>query len=343
MSHTIFSQIISIENLFFAWHEFKRGKRKKPDVQKFEFNLEDNLFKLNWILKTGRYKHGHYQQFSINDPKPRIIHKACVQDRVVHHAVFRVLYPIFDKSFIYDSYSCRINKGTHRAVKKLELFTKNTSRNYQFTCFILKCDIAKFFNTIDHQILIALIEKRIRDNPAMDLIREIIYSYRTIQDKGVPLGNLTSQLFANIYMNEFDQFVKHELKMKRYIRYTDDFVFIHYDEQYLKEIISRSKDFLWNKLKLKFHPEKISICKLNQGIDFLGYVVFPYHTILRTRSKQRMLAKTHKRLMEYNGGRISRVSFNQTIQSYYGMLQHCHGYSNKEFIKNIVKNGCDFS
>jgi len=325
-----------------AWNEFKRGKRKKPDVQRFEFNLEDNLFKLNWLLRTGRYRHGDYQKFSINDPKFRIIHKACVQDRIVHHAVFRILYPIFDKSFIYDSYSCRINKGTHKAVKRLELFTKKMSRNYRLPCFVLKCDIAKFFNTIDYQILINLIERKIKDIRVMNIIREIIYSYKTVQDKGVPLGNLTSQLFANIYMNEFDQFVKHELKIKKYIRYTDDFVFVYHDEQFLKEINSKSGNFLWNKLKLEFHPKKVSVRRLNQGIDFLGYIIFPYHTVLRTRSKQRMHAKIYKRLIEYNTGRLSRVSFNQTMQSYYGILQHCYGKDQKKIINAIIYNYCNF-
>lgn len=342
MEHTIFDQIVSIENLFSAWNEFKKGKRKKLDVQMFEYELEDNLFRLNWLLQAERYEHGGYQKFSINDPKPRIIHKACVRDRIVHHAVFRVLYPIFDKSFIGDSYSCRVGKGTHRAVKRLELFAQNMSRNYRQPCFVLLCDIAKFFDTIDHRILTALIEKKIKDTTAMDLIGKIIQSYQVIPGQGVPLGNLTSQLFANVYMNEFDQFAKRELKIKRYIRYTDDFIFAHNDKEYLRRIVPVIKFFLAARLKLQLHQGKSVIRKLAQGIDFLGYEVFPYHTILRTSSKRRMYNKIRKRLTEFNLGEINRFSFNQMMQSYYGILRHCRGRGQKRFIDRMVASRCFF-
>ncbi|KKR06679.1 MAG: RNA-directed DNA polymerase (Reverse transcriptase) [Parcubacteria group bacterium GW2011_GWC2_39_14] len=170
MIHNVFDKIISLDNLFSAWSEFRKGKRHKLDVQTFEFNLEDNIFKLHWLLKTGRYQHGNYVSFCVKDPKPRIIHKAPVVDRVLHHAIFRVLYPIFDEMFINDSYSCRINKGTHKAVKQLGSYIQKVSRNYQQNCFVLKCDIKKFFHSIDHQILLSLIQKKITDDKAMDLI-----------------------------------------------------------------------------------------------------------------------------------------------------------------------------
>jgi RNA-directed DNA polymerase len=161
-SHSLFSQIISIDNLYHSWLEFKKGKRKSFDVQIFERNLEDNLFKLHTELKTKNYWHGKYISFYITDPKQRHIHKATVRDRIVHHAVYRVLYPIFDKSFIFDSYSCRVGKGTHKAVYRLEKFVRKVSKNYKGQSLVLKCDVRKFFASVDHDILMSLIEKKIK-------------------------------------------------------------------------------------------------------------------------------------------------------------------------------------
>lgn len=160
-----------------AWKEFRKEKRKKPDVQLFERYLEDNLFELHYQLKNKTYKHSNYTSFYINDPKLRNIQKAKVADRVVHHAIYRILYPIFDKTFINDSYSCRINKGTHRAVNRLEKFTRKVSHNYTRPCFALKCDIKKFFASVDHKILIDLIKEKIKCPNTLQLIRKIISSF----------------------------------------------------------------------------------------------------------------------------------------------------------------------
>lgn len=159
----IFHKIISLENLFLSWQEFRRGRRNKSDIQKFEYKLEDNIFQLHQELKTRTYKYSNYKSFYIQDPKLRRIHKACVKDRVLHHAVFRILYPIFDKNFIFDSYSCRIQKETHKAVNRLQKFARKVSKNNTKNCFILKCDIKKFFDSINHDILNSLIEKKIKD------------------------------------------------------------------------------------------------------------------------------------------------------------------------------------
>lgn len=177
MQDDLFSKIISLENLFLSWREFRRGKRKKKDVCQFERNLEDNLFLLHYELKNKTYHHSDYTSFYITDPKLRHIHKACVLDRVVHHAVYRVLYPIFNKSFIFDSYSCRVDKGTHKALDRLEKFTKKISRNYTQPCWALKCDIKKFFDSVNHEILFSIITKRIKDDDTIRLIKEIIESF----------------------------------------------------------------------------------------------------------------------------------------------------------------------
>ena len=312
----IFTRIISLDNLFSAWKEFKKGKKNKPEVQEFEFNLEDNLFKLHQELKIKTYRHSNYTAFYVKDPKLRHIHKACVRDRVLHHAVFRILYPIFDQGFMYDSYSCRLGKGTHRAVARLEKFAKRLSANYRRNIFALKCDIRKFFDSVDQNILFGLIQKKIKDDGALQLINEIIKSFQEEQNKGLPLGNVTSQLFANIYLNEFDQFMKHKLKVKYYLRYTDDFIILHQDENYLKELLPTIKSFLKDELKLELHPNKVFIKKLSQGIDFLGYVVLPHHRVLRTKTKRRMFKKLNAK----------------NLQSYLGLLKHCNGYKIKQSI-----------
>ena len=169
--------IISIDNLLVAWGEFIVNKKKRVDVQIFSKNLLSNILSLHNDLTNFTYKHSDYQQFNITDPKSRVIHKAEVRDRLLHHALYRVLYPLFDRSFIYDSYSCRIGKGTHKAVKQLEGFARKVSNNFTTPCFALKCDIKKFFDSVDHNILLELIEKKIKDEQTMWLIKEIIGSF----------------------------------------------------------------------------------------------------------------------------------------------------------------------
>ncbi|MEK7616277.1 MAG: reverse transcriptase domain-containing protein [Patescibacteria group bacterium] len=299
-------------NLFLAWREFRRGKRQKPDVQAFEFDLEDNLFELHEQLVSKTYSHQPYESFFVTDPKLRHIHKATVRDRVLHQAVFHVLYPIFDHTFIYDSYSCRIGKGTHIAVNRLKEFCRKASCNNSRNIFALKCDIRKFFDSVDHEILIDLIKQSVVDPDVLWLIKLILDSF----PKGLPLGNVTSQLFANIYLNELDQFAKHTLKAKYYLRYCDDFVLLNPDQSTLLVI----RNFLENNLKLQLHPNKIILRTYRQGIDFLGYVVRPYCRTLRTKTKKRIF----KNISEKN------------LASYLGVLDHCDGYAIRQKLFDLV-------
>src|SRR3989338_11580161 len=230
----LFADMVSMENLLTAWDEFKKGKREKLDVQIFEQYLEDNLFRLHRDLLSKQYRHGRYTGFYIRDPKVRKIHKAEVPDRVIHHLIFQSLNPIFEPTFIPDSYSARVNRGAHRVVERLLIFARKTYQTHG-RCFILKCDIKKFFPTLDHKILLNIIGQRRKDPGALWLIHEIVASFSSDfslpdEPKGTPIGNLTSQLFANIYMNELDQFIKHNLKVNCYIRYTDDFLIVHHDK-----------------------------------------------------------------------------------------------------------------
>jgi retron-type reverse transcriptase len=316
----IFAEIVSLENLFLAWREFKKGKTKKQDVQEFEFNLEDNLFQLHNELQNRNYEHAPYSGFYITDPKLRHIHKACVRDRVLHHAIFRMLYPIFDKLFIFDSYSCRPNKGTHRAVKRLKKFTRSLSRNNSRSIYALKCDVQKFFDSVDHNILLELIQRRIQNPDTIQLLQKIVHSFKTKDGKGLPIGNVTSQLFANIYLNELDWFIKYKLKIRHHLRYCDDFVILNADSRRLLDAVGRIQDFLNSKLKLSLHPNKVIIRKYNQGIDFLGYVVRPYCTTLRTKTKNRMLRKVSTK----------------NLTSYLGILKHCAGYKLEKKVTDTI-------
>ena len=306
-----YQEIISLENLLLAWTEFKRGKTKKQDVQKFELHLMDHLIDLHESLKAKTYVHGPYHAFKINDPKPRDIHKASVRDRVLHHALYRSLAPYFFARFIHDSYSCQDGKGVHRALKRFEIFSRRVSKNNTKQCFILKCDIRKFFASIDQDILMKTLEKYIVDQSVPNLLKVIITSLPT----GLPLGNLTSQLLVNVYMHEFDQFVKHVLKVKYYIRYADDFVIFSSDKQELVMFLTKIHFFLRLNLNLELHPDKVSIETLGSGVDFLGWVHFPDHRVLRTVTKRRMLRRVALRQGKF-----------ETLESYRGMLSRGNGW-----------------
>lgn len=304
-----YNDIISCENLLVSWREFLRGKRKRKDVEEFSVNFIDNINFLHQELADGTYNHGGYCAFKINDPKQRDIHKASVRDRLVHHAIHRILYPHFDNKFIYHSYSSRLSKGTHRAIYRFLKFYRKVSKNNTQICWILKCDIKKFFDNIDHEILLDILKKNIADPDIICLLERIIYSFSKTSGKGLPLGNLTSQLFVNIYMNEFDQFVKRYLKARYYIRFADDFVILSPDKSWLDELIFKIADFLSENLKLELHPGKISIRTIASGVDFLGWVNFPEFRVLRTVTRRRML----KRI---------KINKPESLNSYLGLLKH---------------------
>ena len=290
----------------------------------------------SYRLCNKTYRHGYYKHFRISDPKPRDIHKASVRDRILHHALYRKLYQFFDRTFISDSYSCRLGKGTHRAMNRFRDFAKQVSFSHTKTCFVLKCDIRKFFANIDHDTLFSLLARYIPNTDILNLLKNIVGSFcsslqthwipaptrlaealakrAVMTEKGLPLGNLTSQLLVNIYMNEFDQFVKHKLKAKYYIRYADDFVILSHDKAGLARLIPLIQKFLRERLKLTLHPDKVFIKTITSGVDFLGFVHFADHRVLRTSTKRRMLR------------RLNGTPKEETIASYLGLLKHGNAY-----------------
>lgn len=324
LSHT-YIDIISLENLCLAWEEFILGKKRKADVIKFSEKLMDNIVELHEALVKRIYRHGNYESFYITDPKRRHIHKASVRDRLLHHAIYRILYPFFDKTFIADSFSCRDNKGTHKALIRFREFISKIGRNNTRTCWVLKCDIKKFFDSIDHEVLLNILYENIPDKDILGLLNNVIDSYHSkINGNGVglPLGNLTSQLLANVYMNRLDQFVKHKLKIQYYVRYADDFVILSTDKKYLESLIMPIQTFLYEKLKLTLHPNKIFLQTVASGIDYLGWKHFTNYRLLRKTTQKRLLK------------RVAKNPVNETLQSYLGLLKHGNGRNVKERLLN---------
>lgn len=250
-----------------------------------------------------------------------------MRDRLLHHAIYRVLYSYFDQKFIFDSYSCRAGKGTHKAMNRFKRFGGVVSKNNTRTAWVLKCDIIKFFANIVHQVLLDILESNINDPDVLWLFAQVIESFNSDGRMGVglPLGNLTSQLLVNIYMNEFDQFAKRELKIRRYIRYADDFVVLSENREWLENILPKIRTFLFIQLKLELHPDKVFIKTLASSVDFLGWIHFTDHQVLRQSTKRRMLR------------RVAENPANATYQSYLGLLKHGNTWKVENDLNQIIK------
>lgn len=310
-----YEDVISVENLLAAWREFLPGKRSKPDVQEFARNLMTNLFTLHQSLADMTYRPDPYLAFLINDPKKRNIHKASVRDRILHRALYRKIYPFFDRTFIGDSYSCRVSKGTHRANNRFTRMAQEVSRNHRKTVWVLKCDVKKFFASIDQHTLLRILDGRIVDWRILWVLQLIIESFSAEKSRvGLPLGNLTSQILANVYLNELDQYIKHKLHIKYYVRYADDFVLLSRDRGFLQSILPLISNFLFRELSLVLHPNKIELRTFASGVDFLGWVHFANHRVLRSTTRRRMLTAVRGEPSE------------NVISSYFGLLQHGNAY-----------------
>ena len=327
--NTKYIDIITFENILKAWNKFKKGKSNKSDVNDFALKLTDNLLDLYYDLKNKIYTHSEYQEFNILETKKRIIHKASVRDRVVHHLLYDTLYDYFDKKFMHDSYSCRKNKGVHKAIQRYEHFAIKVSKNYTKQVWILKFDIQKCFASINHNILKSILEKHIQDLDILNLLFKIIDSHTCLskydskenmnQKSGIPLGNLTSQLFVNIYLHELDFYCKHTLKIKYYIRYADDVVIFLENENKAKEIIDNISLFCKDNLKLNIH--KVEVKTIYSGVDFLGWVHFPKYRVLRKVTRVKML----RNISEDN------------TKSYEGLLKWGSGYKLNIFLSNKLQ------
>ena len=321
----LYSRITNFENLHAAYLKARRNKRFKPDVLEFSANLETNLVELQEELLSKVYRTGEYYVFEVYEPKKRVVAALPFRDRVVHHAICNVIEPIWEARFIHDSYACRVGKGTHAGADRVTEFLRRAKREWE-EVYVLKLDIRGYFPSVDHDILLGLLEKRIACADTLRLIRGIIESWPVDGgDKGIPIGNLTSQLFANVYLHEMDKFVKHELGARFYVRYMDDAIIIHEDKAWLREAREQLEEFLRERLALELNS-KTNIFPIAQGVNFLGYRIWPTHRLLRKSSAKRMKRKLKRFGRGYREGNIELDHINASIQSWLGHCRHADTY-----------------
>jgi len=331
-NNDLYSKLCAYQNLELAWQKARKHKTLKPYVIEFEKSLKENLLMLRTELLLHSYMPKPLETFILRDPKTRVISKSDFRDRVVHHAICNIIEPLFEKTFICDSYANRKTKGVLKAIARFNKFKRKVSRNKTRACFILKADIWHYFDTVDHETLINILKQRIDDKRLISLIRIILSNHKTkCAGKGMPLGNLTSQFFANVYLNELDQYVKHSLKVKYYIRYVDDFVILSSSYDLLEEYKLKIDLFLKKYLLLELHPDKSKILKLNRGVCFLGFRNYYHHRLLK-KSNIRII---RKKLMKI---KLAYLSGHSTYDDAYAIFEGWSAYSKAANTYNLRKN-----
>lgn len=364
-----------LTDLFQAYFDARKNKRNTINALAFEKHLEENIFSLFEETMSRQYEPKKSICFIVDQPVKREIFAAHFRDRVIHHFIYNYISPIFEKTFINDSYSCRVGKGTHYGIKRVDHFIRSCSQNYRKPCYILKLDIKGYFMGMNKNILLHklnctlkkkkhdidfdlklvnyLIDKTVNANPVNNCtIKGKQADWNGLpKDKslftakegcGFPIGNLTSQLFGNIYMNEFDHFIKRDLKIEYYGRYVDDFILIHNDKEYLKSVIPNIKNYLSNHLKLTLHPNKIYLQHFSKGVSYLGATIKPFYINAGKRTKQ----KFHESILEYNNllnnqkfDDESVDTFISSVNSYLGILKHFKTYNfRKDELIKITNN-----
>lgn len=358
---TINKEKITLD-LFQAYFDARKNKRNTVNALSFEKHFEANLFAMcNEIIET-RYEPRPSICFVVNKPVKREIFAADFRDRVIHHFIYNYISPIFEKTFINDSYSCRVGKGTHYGIKRIDHFIRSCSRNYTSDCYILKLDIKGYFMAMnkillykkireelikqklkldfDLPVVLYLIEKTLFNDPRKscvikgkqtdwDGLPETKSLFHARHNCGLPIGNLTSQLFGNIYMNTFDHWVKRDLRIKYYGRYVDDFILVHRDKEYLKTLIATTRNYLDEKLNLELHPHKIYLQHFSKGVQYLGAIIKPHRVYISARTKgnfyesiakQNLIARDHKPAEE------EQAKFLSCMNSYLGIMKHYKTY-----------------
>ncbi len=345
----LFHKITSFDNLLLAAKKARRGKRWRSSTVSFDAELEKNIMRLRHDLESGEYRCGRYRQFYVQESKKRQISAAPYRDRVVHHALCNIIEPIFDRAFIYDSYACRKGKGTHKAVERFSSFLRNPENKY-----VLKFDIRRYFPSIDHGVLLEAIKRKIACPKTLSLIGQIIESGRSVnapndevrhfpgddlftpleRAKGIPIGNLTSQFFANIYLDGFDHWMKETMRCQYYIRYVDDFVIAHSSKSFLNELRQQICHFL-ESVRLTIHEDKSQVMPSSQGLDFLGYRVFPEYRLVRKSNVIRYKRKLRNMQKVYAAGTMNFPDIRQRLISWIGHVKWAHSYRLR---RNIFDN-----
>jgi hypothetical protein len=353
---------ISVTDLFQAYYDARKNKRKTINALAFEVDYESKIFQLHEEILNNKYEPKQSICFINFSPVQREIFAADFRDRIVHHLIFNYINPIFDPLFINDSYSCRTGKGTHYGIKRIDKFIRSCSKNYTQDCYILKLDIKGYFMAINKQLLyekvrsslikkqgkfdfnlplvLYLIEKTIFNDSTKNCIVKGKKSnwqglpkskslFHASKDCGLPIGNLTSQLFGNVYMNEFDHFVKKQLKIKYYGRYVDDFILIHRDKEYLKICIALIRAYLQDNLHLELHPNKIYLQHYSKGVQYLGAVIKPHRTYIANRTKGNFyiaIQEQNKIVRNHKPSKEELIKFISSMNSYLGIMKHYKTY-----------------
>lgn len=318
----LWGQITSFENLYGAYLEARRGKRSRPDVLRFSISAEESLTELQDQLLGKTWTPGAPREFVVKEPKLRLIQAPPFADRIIHHALVRVVGPLFERKFIHDSYACRIGKGTQAAVARSQRFIRVAKRNWGDDCYLLKADISRFFASIRHHVLLAEIERTLSDPDALWLWRQIVGGYGHATGIGLPVGALTSQLGANIMLNRLDHFAKDRLGIKFYVRYMDDFVAVLPN----KEAAAKAMETLAgevNALCLALNP-KTAIHPWQRGLDFCGYRIWPTHILPRKRNVKRARLSFRRLAEKYRVGLVDQEHVRQRVNSFLAYAKHCN-------------------
>ncbi len=361
---------VELAELFEAYFNCRSNKRNTANAIAFEVDYESNLIALCEELNNGTYQIGRSIAFIVNKPVKRENFAADFRDRVLHHYIINKLNPLFEKEFIHDSYACRVGKGTHFGIQRANGFIKSCSINYSADCYILKLDVQGFFMHINKQILferlsIFINQKYLESDKELliELCKKVIFNEPTknciIKGKktnwdglpnnkslfhsppncGLPIGNLTSQIFANFYMNTFDHLMKKELGINYYGRYVDDFIIIHADKEYLKSLLPIITNFLQSKLQLTLHPKKIYLQHYTKGVTFLGTVIKPNRIHIANRTKGNFymaIQKQNEIIRQHKPDKATQAIFLCSMNSYLGIMKHYNTYNLRK--KMLFKN-----
>jgi len=352
----LYPKLCSYDNLDLAFKKARKGKSKQKYVKEFEKDLQNNLLNLKKELLAFEYKPTKLTKFIVRDPKTRVIRKSVFKDRIVHHAVVNILDPIYEKVFLYDNYANRKNKGSLNAINRFDYYKRKISNNGKLVNnsknknmiegYCLKADLKHFFDSVDQTILIKILKRKIRDNNVLWLIKQILENHISIggggERKGMPLGNMTSQFFANVYLNELDYFVKHKLKVKCYIRYVDDFIILHKNKKVLLEYKRKITNYLKN-LGLELHPDKTKIFSMYRGVTFLGYKLFYYFRLLKKRNVRYFLRRLQRFEERYNENLITSSDVLDSIEGWLAYAIWADSYNLRKRIIKEINNRFKFN
>lgn len=319
---SVFHDITSFNSLYRGYREARKGKRTHPEVLEFAESLEENILELSRELRNGSYSPKGFKQFTLYDPKERNIFAPYFRDRVLHRSIYECLEPFFHKKFIHDSYACRRGKGTHGAVDRAQYFMRKQDSDY-----FLKCDVKSYFDSVNHGILTDILSRYVTDSRFIELIKEILQDYRS---QGLPIGTLYAQLFANVYLDKFDHFVKQKLQASRYLRYMDDFVFFSDSKERLHELREACQGFLRDKLELRLPFSKTTLEPVSKGLTFLGYRIFPGKRELRKRNRKKFRRRLNRQRKALKNDEMEFSDVRSSVESWKGHSGHADAENLRE-------------